>query len=141
MPVDTLTNATPARDGAVVTADRGAPNGRARAATAAEDDLEALIEVLRATSEALLASELFAGCGERGLTRERAEAALRALERRGRALVVVHPPPDPHLAHHDLRVVAAFEHGPDAGRAEAAEAAGRRWANFERGFLSTRCCR
>jgi hypothetical protein len=65
------------------------------------------------------------------------EDALGGLDRSGRVLVMLHAPPDVHLASTDLRVVACV---PGADDGDARRAADDFWDGWLRAFLANHRC-
>lgn len=105
-------------------------------------DTEALLAALSAAPrQALPVTRLAALTRAAGIDAGRFAGALAALADGGRVAVLDPPPPDPHLAGTDLRVVAAVGRPAGDDPAGAYEAARQCWDEFLRGFLAAHRCR
>lgn len=105
-------------------------------------DAEALLAVLTAAPrQALPVTRLAALVRAAGLDAGRLAGALAALADGGRIAVLDPPPPDPHLAGTDLRVVAAVGGPAGDDPAGAHQRARQCWDEILRGFLTAHRCR
>jgi len=100
-----------------------------------------VVATLRAAPDAVLfASELHAAGSVAEIAPVDLDAALDRLAADGVVLVVAHEPPDPHLAGHDLRLVAPVVGDTPDAVDRAGDAVRRRWADFVRQLLITHRC-
>ncbi|NJP45321.1 hypothetical protein [Actinacidiphila epipremni] len=104
-------------------------------------DADALLTALAsAPRRALPATRLAALVRPVGLDAGRFAGALAALAGAGRVAVLEPPPPDPHLAGTDLRVVAAASGTDGAAAADAYLRARQCWDDTLRGILAAHRC-